>query len=130
MSENLRAAIVQDDATGRVLMLGWMDEEALSLTKSSGYVHFFSRSRQQLWKKGETSGNTLRTVEVVLDCDEDAVLVRANADGPTCHDGATSCFTPWLWRKILQREEEGSADSYVSKRLNEGTPLFSRKVGE
>ena len=58
------------------------------------------------------------------------MLVRANADGPTCHDGATSCFTPWLWRKILQREEEGSADSYVSKLLNEGTPLISRKVGE
>jgi len=130
MSENLRAAIVQDDATGRILMLGWMDEEALALTRSSGFVHFFSRSRQQLWKKGETSGNTLRTVEVILDCDEDAVLVRANADGPTCHDGATYCFTPWLWRKILQRAEEVSPDSYVTKMLTEGTPMISRKVGE
>ena len=130
MSEELRAAIIQDDATGRVLMLGWMDEEALSLTRSTGFVHFFSRSRQKLWRKGESSGNTLRVVEVLLDCDEDAVLVRANADGPTCHDGSTSCFTPWLWRRILQRQEQGNDTSYVAKMLREGTPLISRKVGE
>ncbi|MBU6515707.1 MAG: phosphoribosyl-AMP cyclohydrolase, partial [Acidobacteria bacterium] len=104
MKDELRAAIVQDDATGRVLMLGWMDDEALELTRSSGTVHFYSRSRQRLWEKGESSGNYLRVVEVILDCDEDAVLVRANPEGPTCHDGSTSCFTPWLWRKILQRE--------------------------
>jgi len=130
MSEELRAAIVQDDATGRVLMLGWMDEEALSLTRSTGLVHFFSRSRQKLWRKGESSGNGLRVVEVVLDCDEDAVLVRVSADGPTCHDGATSCFTPWLWRRILQRQAEGGEKSYVATMLREGTPLISRKVGE
>jgi phosphoribosyl-ATP pyrophosphohydrolase/phosphoribosyl-AMP cyclohydrolase len=130
MSEELRAAIIQDDQTGRVLMLGWMDEEALSLTRSTGLVHFFSRSRQKLWQKGETSGNTLRAVEVLLDCDEDAVLVRASADGPTCHDGSTSCFTPWLWRKILQREKEGAAKSYVASMLREGPALLSRKVGE
>jgi phosphoribosyl-ATP pyrophosphohydrolase/phosphoribosyl-AMP cyclohydrolase len=130
VSEELRAAIIQDDATGRVLMLGWMDEEALSLTRSTGFVHFFSRSRQKLWRKGESSGNTLRVVEVLLDCDEDAVLVRANADGPTCHDGSTSCFTPWLWRRILQRQEQGNDTSYVAKMLREGTPLISRKVGE
>ena len=130
MNDELRAAIVQDDVSDRVLMLGWMDEEALALTRESGLVHFYSRSRQQLWKKGETSGNTLRVVEVVLDCDEDAVLVRVNADGPTCHDGSTSCFTPWLWRKILQREAEGSSTSYVSNSLNDGAPLLARKVGE
>jgi phosphoribosyl-ATP pyrophosphohydrolase/phosphoribosyl-AMP cyclohydrolase len=130
MSGQLRAAIVQDDSTGRVLMLGWMDEEALALTRSSGLVHFYSRSRQKLWRKGETSGNTLRVVEVVLDCDDDAVLVRANPDGPTCHDGATSCFTPWLWRKILQREETGSESSYVVSLLDEGTAKIARKVGE
>ena len=130
MSEELRAAIIQDDDTGRVLMLGWMDEEALQLTRSSGLVHFFSRSRQRLWQKGETSGNTLRVVEVVLDCDEDAVIVRARPDGPTCHDGATSCFTPWLWRKILQREALASTDSYVVKVLAEGSSLAARKVGE
>jgi phosphoribosyl-ATP pyrophosphohydrolase/phosphoribosyl-AMP cyclohydrolase len=130
MSDELRAAIIQDDRSGRVLMLGWMDEEALRLTRSSGMVHFFSRSRQKLWRKGETSGNTLRVVEVVLDCDEDAVLVRVNPDGPTCHDGSTSCFTPWLWRRILQRQQENSDDSYVASMLREGTPLLARKVGE
>ena len=130
MSDELRAAIIQDDASGRVLMLGWMDEEALALTRSTGYVHFFSRSRQKLWRKGETSGNSLRVVEIVLDCDEDAVLVRANADGPTCHDGSTSCFTPWLWRKILQRESEGAPDSYVASSLRKGTPFVAQKVGE
>jgi phosphoribosyl-ATP pyrophosphohydrolase/phosphoribosyl-AMP cyclohydrolase len=130
MSDELRAAIIQDDSTGRVLMLGWMDEEALALTRSSGLVHFFSRSRQKLWQKGETSGNTLRVVEVVLDCDEDAVLVRVNADGPTCHDGSTSCFTPWLWRRILQREMENSDDSYVVSTLRRGPTLAARKVGE
>ena len=130
MSEELRAAIVQDDSTGRVLMLGWMDDEALALTRSSGLVHFFSRSRQRLWKKGETSGNTLRVVEVVPDCDEDAVLVRANPDGPTCHDGSTSCFTPWLWRRILQRESDVAEGSYVVSLLNDGTAQIARKVGE
>ncbi|MBW4030387.1 MAG: bifunctional phosphoribosyl-AMP cyclohydrolase/phosphoribosyl-ATP diphosphatase HisIE [Acidobacteria bacterium] len=130
MNEELRAAIIQDDATGRVLMLGWMDEEALALTRSAGTVHFYSRSRQQLWEKGETSGNFLRVVEVTLDCDQDAVLVRVNAEGPTCHDGSTSCFTPWLWRKILQREAANAPDSYVASSLERGTAFLARKVGE
>ena len=130
MKDELRAAIVQDDATGRVLMLGWMDDEALELTRSSGTVHFYSRSRQRLWEKGESSGNYLRVVEVILDCDEDAVLVRANPEGPTCHDGSTSCFTPWLWRKILQRERADAPDSYVATSLGHGTAFLARKVGE
>lgn len=130
MSDELRAAIVQDDASGRVLMLGWMDDEALELTRSSGLVHFFSRSRQKLWQKGETSGNTLHVVEIAHDCDDDAVLVRVSADGPACHDGATSCFTPWLWRKILRREQDAPAGSYVVELLNTGTGHVARKVGE
>ncbi len=130
MSDQLRAAIVQDDASGRVLMLGWMDDEALGLTKSTGLVHFFSRSRQRLWMKGETSGHTLHVVQVTPDCDDDAILVRATPDGPTCHDGCTSCFTPWLWRKILQRERDAPVDSYVVSLLNEGTAKVARKVGE
>jgi phosphoribosyl-ATP pyrophosphohydrolase/phosphoribosyl-AMP cyclohydrolase len=130
MSDELRAAIVQDDATGRVLMLGWMDEEALALTRSSGLVHFFSRSRQKLWRKGETSGNAMHVIEVAHDCDDDAVLVRVSADGPACHDGATSCFTPWLWRKILRRQEEAPEGSYVVALLNEGPTQVARKVGE
>jgi phosphoribosyl-ATP pyrophosphohydrolase/phosphoribosyl-AMP cyclohydrolase len=130
MAEELRAAIVQDELTKRVLMLGWMDDEALALTRSSGLVHFFSRSRQRSWRKGETSGNTLHVIEVALDCDEDAVLVSVHADGPTCHDGSTSCFTPWLWRRILRRENEGAEGSYVVSQLRAGVASNARKVGE
>lgn len=130
MSEELRAAIVQEESTGRVLMLGWMDEEAFALTKSTGQVHFFSRSRQRLWKKGETSGNFLHVTNLELDCDEDAVLVSVHADGPACHDGTTSCFTPWLWRKILRRQAEHAEDSYVDTQLSGGVALNARKVGE
>jgi phosphoribosyl-ATP pyrophosphohydrolase/phosphoribosyl-AMP cyclohydrolase len=130
MSEELRAAIIQDDASGRVLMLGWMDEEALALTRTSGLVHFFSRSRQKLWQKGETSGNTMHVIEIAHDCDDDAVLVRVSADGPACHDGTTSCFTPWLWRKILQREADAPEGSYVVELLKAGTASVSQKVGE
>ncbi len=129
MSE-LRAAIVQDDATGRVLMLGWMDEEALELTRTSGVVHFYSRSRERLWRKGETSGNELHVVEIVPDCDDDALVVRAHPLGPTCHDGSTSCFTPWLWREILRREASGAPDSYVVATLSAGVARAARKVGE
>jgi phosphoribosyl-ATP pyrophosphohydrolase/phosphoribosyl-AMP cyclohydrolase len=123
MGEELRAAIIQDEATKRVLMLGWMDDEALALTRSTGLVHFFSRSRQRLWQKGETSGHLLHVTEVVLDCDEDA-------DGPTCHEGSTSCFTPWLWRRILRRESEGAEGSYVAAQLRAGLGANARKVGE
>jgi phosphoribosyl-ATP pyrophosphohydrolase/phosphoribosyl-AMP cyclohydrolase len=130
MAEELRAAIIQDESSGRVLMLGWMDDEALALTKSSGLVHFFSRSRQQLWRKGETSGNTMHVSSIEPDCDEDALLVRVHANGPACHDGSTSCFTPWLWRKILRREEENADGSYVASQLGAGVPLNARKVGE
>jgi phosphoribosyl-AMP cyclohydrolase / phosphoribosyl-ATP pyrophosphohydrolase len=130
MSEELRAAIVQEESSGRVLMLGWMDEEALALTRSTGLVHFFSRSRQRLWKKGETSGNFFHVTNLELDCDEDAVLVSVHAEGPACHDGTTSCFTPWLWRKILRREAEHAEGSYVSAQLTGGVALNARKVGE
>ena len=91
---DLRAAIIQDDDTGRVLMLGWMDDEALALTRSSGHVHFFSRSRQQLWEKGETSGNRLAVTDILVDCDDDTVLVkvRREGDGNVCHTGERTCF--------------------------------------
>lgn len=84
--------IVQDAVTEVVLMLAWMNAEALRLTRETGAVHFWSRSRQALWKKGETSGHTLAVAEIRIDCDLDAVLVRARPAGPTCHTGATSCF--------------------------------------
>ncbi len=84
--------IVQDAATGTVLMLAWMNAEALRLTRETGVVHFWSRSRGALGKKGETSGNTLAVVELRIDCDRDAILVRARPAGPACHTGATACF--------------------------------------
>ena len=90
--EGLVAAVVQDEADGRVLMVGWQDAEALAATIRTGEAHFHSRSRDALWRKGETSGNTLRVVGLELDCDADAVLIRARPAGPTCHTGARSCF--------------------------------------
>jgi phosphoribosyl-ATP pyrophosphohydrolase/phosphoribosyl-AMP cyclohydrolase len=87
-------AIVQDAETQRVLMLGYMDREALAATLRSGLVTFYSRSKQRLWQKGETSGHTLKLVSVVPDCDSDALLVLVQPQGPTCHRGTTSCFDP------------------------------------
>ncbi len=131
MSEStLRAAIIQDELTDRVLMLGWMDDEALALTRSTGEVHFFSRSRQQLWRKGETSGNVLHVTAIEVDCDDDALVIQVHADGPACHDGSTSCFTPWLWRRILQREQQGDEESYVARQLRAGVAANAQKVGE
>jgi phosphoribosyl-ATP pyrophosphohydrolase/phosphoribosyl-AMP cyclohydrolase len=130
MSRDLKAAIVQHAVSGEVLMLGWMDEEALALTKTTGEVHFFSRSRQSLWHKGETSGNTLAVEELREDCDEDALLVRVHPNGPTCHTGSISCFAPWLWRRILERREQKPDGSYVAKLLSEGVGAASQKVGE
>jgi phosphoribosyl-AMP cyclohydrolase len=90
--QGLIPAIVQDADTKDVLMLAWMNAEALNLTLLTKQVTFWSRSRSELWRKGATSGNTLELVELRLDCDEDAILVFAHPAGPTCHTGATSCF--------------------------------------
>jgi len=91
-SNGLISAVVTDDSSGELLMVAFMNNEALNLTLESGVVHFFSRSRQSLWKKGETSGNTLELVEIRIDCDQDAVWVKAKPAGPTCHTGQRSCF--------------------------------------
>ena len=85
-------AIVQDYKTGQVLMLAYMNSESLSLTLSTRQTHFWSRSRQTLWHKGETSGNVQNVVEIRIDCDEDSLLVLVNPEGPACHTGNTSCF--------------------------------------
>jgi phosphoribosyl-ATP pyrophosphohydrolase/phosphoribosyl-AMP cyclohydrolase len=126
----LRAAIVQDADSGRVLMLAWMDGEALRLTRETGEAHFFSRSRNRLWRKGETSGNTLAVEELRDDCDGDAVLVRVRAEGPTCHTGSVSCFAPWLWRTIRERAETRPEGSYVAKLLGGGPGACAQKLGE
>lgn len=85
-------AIVQDAQTGDVLMMAWMNEAALNLTLETGEAHFWSRSRQELWHKGETSGNFLYVLEILADCDKDCLLLRADPEGPACHTGARSCF--------------------------------------
>jgi phosphoribosyl-ATP pyrophosphohydrolase/phosphoribosyl-AMP cyclohydrolase len=111
-------------------MLGYMDEEAERLTRETGEVHFFSRSRQRLWRKGETSGNTLEVESIEPDCDGDALLIQARANGPTCHTGTTSCFTPWLWRRITERAGADPKESYVARKLGEGIGPVAQKVGE
>lgn len=126
----LRAAIVQDAESGRVLMLGWMDAEAERLTRETGEAWFWSRSRQELWRKGATSGNTLAVEELRDDCDGDALLVRVRPAGPACHTGSLSCFAPALWRTIAERAKERPAGSYTTELLEAGTGAVARKVGE
>lgn len=130
MQPELRAAIVQDAASGRVLMLAWMDDEALRLTRETGEAHFFSRSRGRLWRKGESSGNTLAVEELRDDCDGDAILLRVRPTGPTCHTGAVSCFAPWLWRRIAERAAARPEGSYVASLVAAGPAAAARKVGE
>jgi phosphoribosyl-ATP pyrophosphohydrolase/phosphoribosyl-AMP cyclohydrolase len=127
---DLRAVIVQDAEDGRVLMLAWMDDEALRRTRETGEAWFWSRSRRELWHKGETSGNTLAVEEIREDCDGDAILLRVRPAGPACHTGSRSCFAPWLWRRVAERAKERPKGSYVAKLLDSGTATIARKVGE
>jgi phosphoribosyl-ATP pyrophosphohydrolase/phosphoribosyl-AMP cyclohydrolase len=138
-------AIVQDRADGRVLMLAWMDSEALAATISSGEVHFHSRSRDRLWRKGETSGNVLRLRSIELDCDGDTILLIVDPVGPTCHRATRSCFDQpgasgpevqgfaWLetlWATIADRAVTQAAGSYTADLLAEGVDAAGRKVTE
>lgn len=130
--------VVQDVGTGAVLMLAYANREAVELTLSTGQVHFWSRSRQSLWKKGETSGNTLQVVEAVADCDGDALLVRALPAGPACHRGTRTCFEPnparlelgWLAAVIAGRRDADPETSYTAKLLAQGIERIAQKVGE
>jgi phosphoribosyl-ATP pyrophosphohydrolase/phosphoribosyl-AMP cyclohydrolase len=126
----LRAAVVQDASDGRVLMLAWMDDEALRRTQETGEAWFWSRSRERLWRKGESSGNTLAVEEIRDDCDGDAILVRVRPAGPACHTGSRSCFAPWLWRRVAERARERPEGSYVARLLDEGPAACARKLGE
>jgi phosphoribosyl-ATP pyrophosphohydrolase/phosphoribosyl-AMP cyclohydrolase len=156
--DGLLAGIVQDARDGRVLMLGWLDREAWRATLASGLVHFHSRSRGRLWRKGETSGHELRLVAAELDCDADAVLLHVEAAGPTCHTGARSCFDAgpkvagpteatastaataaqrqgfaWLealWATIERRAAERPAGSHTAELLTGGVDAAARKVTE
>jgi phosphoribosyl-ATP pyrophosphohydrolase/phosphoribosyl-AMP cyclohydrolase len=131
-------AIVQDADSGRVLMLGYMDREALAQTQRSGRVTFFSRRRQRLWTKGETSGHGLALVALAVDCDGDTLLVQARPAGPTCHLGRRSCFAhapapgvlAVLDEVIAARARERPAGSYTTTLFAAGVPRIAQKVGE
>ena len=129
MPPELTPAIVQDAHSNRVLMLAWMDDDALRLTRETGEAHFFSRSRGRLWRKGETSGNTLVVEELRDDCDGDAILLRVRPAGPACHTGSVSCFAPWLWRRVAERAKTRPEGSYVAG-LVADPAVAARKVGE
>jgi len=134
-------AVVQDDTTGRVLMLGYMNEESLRITFDTGRVTFFSRSRNSLWTKGETSGNTLELVEIRSDCDGDGLLVKARPTGPTCHTGSDTCwgesnvgsdvsFLDALSKTINERVDAGDDSSYTVRLVQAGPMKVAQKVGE
>ncbi|HEX7338901.1 MAG TPA: bifunctional phosphoribosyl-AMP cyclohydrolase/phosphoribosyl-ATP diphosphatase HisIE [Rhodanobacteraceae bacterium] len=139
-SDGLVPAIVQHAVDGRVLMLGYMNREALQATQDSGHVTFFSRSKQRLWMKGESSGHVLDLVSVHVDCDADTLLVLALPQGPTCHTGAATCFgddigpaLAFLGRLdalVAQRHAERPAGSYTTQLFESGTRRIAQKVGE
>ncbi len=138
--DGLIPAIIQDDKTLRVLMLGYMNREAYDMTVASGRVTFYSRTRQTLWTKGETSGNYLDVVSITPDCDDDTLLIRVNPCGPTCHKGTVSCFDGAapeaegfirrLQQVVKRRHADMPADSYTSYLFNKGTNKIAQKVGE
>ncbi len=138
--DNLLPAIVQDALSGKVLMQGYMDQDALAKTLETGKVTFFSRSKQRLWTKGETSGNTLDLVSLACDCDQDSLLVLANPNGPTCHTGVESCwfdgntpaftFLADLERVLAARKDADPKSSYTASLYNKGIKRIAQKVGE
>lgn len=132
--------VIQDATTGSVLMLGYMNSEALEETQKTGKVHFFSRSKNRLWMKGESSGNILEFVSVSVDCDGDSLLVQARPQGPTCHNGTRSCFEAapenahhflkTLEQIVVSRKGAQAETSYVAALFNEGTKKIAQKVIE
>ncbi len=136
--DGLVPAVIQDNTTMQVLMVGYMNEEAYLKTESEKRVTFYSRSRQTLWTKGETSGNFLSVVEMSADCDDDAILIRVDPAGPVCHLGTYSCFGEEEPRGFLykleniinSRIEEDTAGSYTNKLYRKGINKVAQKVGE
>lgn len=134
----LLPVVVQDVGSGAVLMVAFANREAVERTLATGQTWFWSRSRRSLWKKGETSGNTLDVVEVVADCDGDALLVRAQPAGPACHRGTRSCFEPnparlelgWLAAVLETRRNADPETSYTARLLARGIERIAQKVGE
>lgn len=148
--DGLVPAIIQDNATLKVLMLGYMDREAFDRTVATKKVTFYSRTKQRLWTKGETSGNFMEVVSIAVDCDNDTLLVRVDPQGPACHNGTVSCFTEYyrpstgessptqdtegfirrLHKVIKERREEMPEGSYTTKLFKKGVNKIAQKVGE
>lgn len=137
-TNGLIPAVIQDNTTLQVLMVGFMNEEALEKTQKEGRVTFFSRSKNRLWTKGETSGNYLSVKEITADCDNDSILIRVDPAGPVCHTGSKSCFGEesskgFLYKleKIInQRIDDNIEDSYTNKIFRKGINKAAQKVGE
>jgi phosphoribosyl-ATP pyrophosphohydrolase/phosphoribosyl-AMP cyclohydrolase len=134
-------AVVQDAVTGKVLMVGFMNEEAYDKTVKSQLVTFYSRTRKRLWTKGEESGNHLDVVKMLVDCDHDTLLIKANPRGPTCHTGSDTCFgennrldglrfVAYLQDFIIRRKKEMPQGSYTTKLFESGMNKIAQKVGE
>lgn len=134
-------AIIQDAVTSKVLMLGYMNEDAYNQTIDTGFVTFFSRSRQKLWVKGETSGNYLKLVSINIDCDNDALLIKVHPQGPVCHKGTDTCWSesneyqPIMFLSFIQdfiekRHKEMPEGSYTTSLFKEGLNRMAQKVGE
>ncbi|ALG52288.1 TPA: bifunctional phosphoribosyl-AMP cyclohydrolase/phosphoribosyl-ATP diphosphatase HisIE [Vibrio parahaemolyticus] len=140
--DGLVPAIVQDFQSSQVLMMGYMNQDALAKTSETGQVTFFSRTKERLWTKGETSGNVLQLVNISLDCDNDTLLVRVNPIGPTCHTGTTTCWdgdaqeeSQMVWLHQLEqllaaRKSADPDSSYTASLYASGTKRISQKVGE
>jgi len=137
--DGLVPAIIQDNNTHKVLMLGYLNKESLSLTLSTDVVHFYSRTKQRIWKKGEESGNELKVVSLKEDCDNDTLLIKVNPVGPVCHKGDDTCFEDsnmsddfiiTLENIIQDRKDNPSDSSYVSSLFKKGTNKIAQKVGE
>ena len=141
----LITAVAQDRLTGQVRMVAWMNLEALERTRETGFATFFSRSRQQLWTKGETSGHRLRVAAITVDCDGDTLMLSVDPEGPSCHTGRESCFferlderevtpeSPQLWqleRTLMERQESGGSESYTKKLLTGGPAKIGAKIRE
>lgn len=136
--DGLVPVVVQDNNTLQVLMLGYMNEEAYQKTLESKLVTFYSRSKERLWTKGESSNNTLELVDIMIDCDQDTLLIKANPNGPTCHTGTTSCFKEEtakgfiyeLEKTINDRIDSNDPNSYTNKLFRRGINKVAQKVGE
>ena len=136
--DGLVPVVIQNTTTLQILMLGYMNQEAYNKTKTERLVTFFSRSKNRLWTKGESSKNYLLVDDILIDCDKDTVLIKATPNGPTCHTGSTSCFKEEtdkgfiyeLERTINQRIDEADQDSYTNTLYKQGINKLAQKVGE